>query len=72
MLARVTNKSQSARGFYINGGETHFVEPGGSALLDLAEHVLHRAWEAAGEVTIEVAPDAPERKPDRGRRSRPN
>ena len=69
MLARVTNRSQGARGFHIGDGGTHFVEPGGSALVDLADHMLHRAWEAAGEVTIEVAADAAERKPGKGRRS---
>ncbi len=52
MLCDVTNRSRSPRGLQTAAGTTHFVEPGETARLDLAEHPLHSAWEAAGEIAI--------------------
>lgn len=71
MLAHVTNKSGAARGFQSIDRGTVMIESGASAHLDLADHDLHRAWEAAGEVAIvvmeEAEPDEPE-KPKQKRR----
>ena len=57
MRARVTNFSRGARGFHTRDRGTALLEPGASALLDLADHPAHRAWEASGEVRVE--PDEP-------------
>ena len=67
MRAHVTNRSRSARGLLLADGSTRFVEPGETALLDLADHDLHRAWDAAGDVSfvpVEAAPprDRPSRR----------
>ena len=51
MLARVINRSPGARGFQSLTG-TVMIEPGAFAELDLADHDLHRTWEAAGDVAI--------------------
>ena len=63
MRARVTNLSRGARGFHIAAGGTVLVEPGASAVLDLAAHPAHDAWAAAGEVAMasegEAEPVAP-------------
>ena len=52
MLCDVTNRSRGPRGLQTEAGTTHLVEPGETVCLDLAEHPLHRAWEAAGEIAI--------------------
>lgn len=67
MLAHVTNRSRGARGFQSVDRGTVMVEPGASARLDLSDHHLHRAWEAAGEVAIAAVAEAdPEQaQPDR-------
>ena len=66
MRARVTNLSRGARGFLTADGGTALVEPGTSAVLDLAPHPAHDAWAAAGEVAL--APDGePAAAPPRAR-----
>ena len=57
MLTTVTNRSQGARGFATLDRGTVAIEPGSSALLDLADHPLHRAWAEEGAVTLLVLPD---------------
>lgn len=52
MRARVTNLSRGARGFNTADGGTALLDPGASAMLDLAPHPAHDAWAAAGEVGI--------------------
>jgi hypothetical protein len=52
MLANVTNKAGGARGFHTLDRGTVLLEAGASALLDLAEHPLHRAWVASGDATV--------------------
>lgn len=52
MLAHITNRALSSRGFDTIGGGVVFVAPGDTALVDVAEHPAHRAWEEAGEITI--------------------
>lgn len=52
MLATVTNKGAAARGFATLDRGIVLLEAGASTLLDLAEHLTHRAWVAAGEVLI--------------------
>ena len=52
MLCDVTNRSRGPRGLQTEAGTTHLVEPGETARLDLADHPLHQAWEAAGEIAI--------------------
>ena len=74
MRAHVTNKSGAARGFQSLDRGTAMIEPGASAELDLADHDLHRVWEAAGEVAImpigdaEPAPSPAPEKPKPKRR----
>ena len=71
MLARVTILGRGPRGFLTLDRGTVMVEPGASALLDLADHPAHDAWVAAGEVSIEVGrtaaadPDASSRVSER-------
>ncbi len=70
MLADVTNRSRSPRGFLLSDGTTALLDPGAAARLDLADHPLHRAWEAAGDVAIVPLHGAGEigagaRKPER-------
>ena len=57
MLAHVTNLAASARGFDTAGGGVVFVAPGETMLVDLAEHPAHRAWEAAGDITVAPLPE---------------
>lgn len=52
MLATVTNRARSTRGFVTAGGGTVLLEPGASGLLDLVDHALHKAWSARGEVLV--------------------
>lgn len=52
MLATVTNRARGARGFATLDKGVVLLEAGATALLDLADHALHRAWAAAGEVLI--------------------
>ena len=52
MLAQATNRSRSPRGLHTARDGIVLLEPGRTMLLDLADHPLHRAWEAAGEVRI--------------------
>ncbi|UDL93970.1 hypothetical protein LGH83_15615 [Lichenihabitans sp. PAMC28606] len=52
MLAAVTNKAKSSRGFHTLDRGSVPIEPGAHALLDLADHPLHRAWADAGEISI--------------------
>ena len=52
MLARVTTLGGGPRGFLTLDRGTVIVEPGASALLDLADHPAHDAWVAAGEASI--------------------
>jgi hypothetical protein len=56
MLAHVTNLAASTRGFD-TGGSVVLLEPGETLLLDLTDHPAHRAWEAAGEITLAPVPD---------------
>ena len=57
MLAHVTNRAASARGFDVAGGGIVFVPPGDTMLVDLTDHPAHRAWETAGEVVIDPLPE---------------
>ncbi len=57
MLARVTNLSRGPRGFLTLDRGTVMVEPGGSGLLDLADHPAHDAWVKAGDTSISPEPD---------------
>ena len=57
MLATVTNKAKGPRGFATLDHEIVLLEAGASALLDLADNLLHRAWAADGEVLIAPLPD---------------
>ena len=52
MLARVMTLGRGPRGFLTLDRGTVMVEPGASALLDLADHPAHDAWVASGEVRI--------------------
>jgi hypothetical protein len=52
MLVSVTNKARSLRGFATLDRGIVPVEPGANAVLDLADHALHRAWATAGEVVV--------------------
>ena len=52
MLATVTNKGRGPRGFATLDRGVVLLEAGASAVLDLAEHALHRAWAASGEVLL--------------------
>ena len=52
MLATVTNKGLAARGFATLDRGIVMLEAGASTMLDLADHLTHRAWAAAGEVLI--------------------
>ncbi|WP_165359675.1 hypothetical protein [Lichenibacterium minor] len=67
MRARVTNMSRGARGFHTADGGTALLDPGASAVLDLAPHPAHDAWAAAGEVAVslegEAEPPAPRARP---------
>ena len=56
MRARVTNFARAPRGFHTADGGTVLVEPGSSALVELADHPIHDAWAAAGEVKVMVLP----------------
>ncbi len=53
MLARVMTLGRGPRGFLTLDRGIVMIEPGASALLDLADHPAHDAWVAAGEVNIE-------------------
>jgi hypothetical protein len=57
MLAHVTNLAASPRGFDTVGDGVVFVAPGETAIVDVAEHPAHGAWEAAGEIAIEPLPE---------------
>ncbi len=57
MLATVTNKAKAARGFATLDQDIVMLEAGASALLDLADHLLHQAWLASGQVVIAPLPD---------------
>ncbi len=57
MLATVTNNARSARGLATLDREIVLLEAGASALLDLADHLLHRAWAAQGEILILPLPE---------------
>ena len=57
MLATVTNRAKGARGFATLDREVVLLEAGASALLDLADHLLHRAWAAEGQVLIAPLPE---------------
>lgn len=57
MLATVTNQARGARGFATLDREIVLLEAGASALLDLADHLLHRAWAAEGQVLIAPLPE---------------
>lgn len=57
MLATVTNKAKGPRGFATLDHEIVLLEAGASALLDLADNLLHRAWAADGDVLIAPLPD---------------
>jgi hypothetical protein len=57
MLAHVTNKTRGARGFVTLDRGTVLLEPGATALLDLADHPLHRAWSASGGVVVAPLPE---------------
>ncbi len=52
MLANVTNRAKGPRGFATIDREIVMLEAGASALLDLADHLLHQAWLASGQVLI--------------------
>ena len=60
MRARITNLSRGARGFLTTEGATVLLDPGASALLDLAPHPAHDAWIAAGEVGVTPEEEATE------------
>lgn len=64
MRARVTNLGRGARGFHTAAGIA-MLEPGASAVLFLADHPVHEAWVAAGEVSIvpEEGTEAPASRP---------
>ncbi len=57
MLARVTILGRGPRGFLTLDRGTVMVEPGASALLDLADHPAHDAWVAAGEASVIPEPE---------------
>ena len=57
MLATVTNTAKGPRGFATLDREIVLLEAGASALLDLADNLLHRAWAADGEVLIDPLPE---------------
>ncbi len=57
MLARVTNLSRGPRGFLTRDRGTVMLEPGASALLDLADHPAHDAWVKAGDASVTPEPD---------------
>ena len=59
MRARVTNLGRGARGFHTADRGTVLLDPGASAVLHLADHPIHDAWVAAGEVAVEPE-DGPE------------
>ncbi len=52
MLANVTNKASGPRGLATLDREIVMLEAGASALLDLADHLLHDAWVESGQVVI--------------------
>ena len=57
MLARVMTLGRGPRGFLTLDRGTVMVEPGASALLDLADHPAHNAWVAAGEASVIPEPE---------------
>ena len=57
MLAHVTNRAASARGFDTEGDGIVFVAPGETLLLDLHEHPAHGAWVEAGDISILALPE---------------
>jgi hypothetical protein len=57
MLATVTNRARGVRGLLTLDRGTVPLEPGAVALLDLADHPLHRAWTAAREILVEALSD---------------
>ena len=57
MLARVMTLGGGPRGFLTLDRGTVMVEPGASALLDLADHPAHDAWVAAGEASVTPEPE---------------
>ncbi len=57
MLAQVINRSGAARGFATRDQGTVLVEPGASALVDLADHPLHDTWAQAGQVLVQPLSD---------------
>ena len=59
MRARVTNLGRGARGFSTADRGTALLDAGASALLDLADHPVHDAWIAAGDVAV-----TPEEEPE--------
>ncbi len=52
MLATVTNRARGVRGLSTLDRGVVLLEPGTGAVLDLADHPLHRAWAAGGEVLV--------------------
>ena len=59
MRARVTNLGRGARGFHTTDRGTVLLEPGAATVLSLADHPIHDAWIAAGEVAV-VSEDEPD------------
>ena len=69
MLAHVTNQSPGQRGVLLVDNSTFTLDPGDTALLDLADHPVHRGWVASGDITIvpEAEEPATEAVPARGK-----
>lgn len=58
-MFRVTNRAPGARGFHTKDRGTVFLEPGDTAVLDLAPlGPVEKAWKDAGEVMIGEPVDA--------------
>ena len=53
-MARVTNKAKASRTFVLASGRSATLHPGTSDDLDLADHPVHDAWIAGGEVEVEA------------------
>lgn len=69
MLATVTNQSPGPRGLLLVDNSTRTLDPGETALLDLADHPVHRGWVESGDITIvpEAEEPTPEAEPARGK-----
>ena len=57
MLANVTNRSPGPRGLLLVDNSTRTLDPGETVLVDLAEHPVHRGWEASGDIVIVAVAD---------------